>query len=391
MTRAETFIKAIFFLSTMLICSAAGLVSAQEPDPINELFFKGTHNSYACRDLCNAGIANTCPVMHHHPEQQIDDFGVWALELDFGTERRDGALHFIVGHDGPECPDESWTNCSWGPELEKYFERIRRTKAMSYRPIFIVLEKKGWDDNPPPREWVPRLEHFLKDVFNADGGDHIYGPAKFCEESSKWPTVPYLAGKVVPIVIGGDTLSWNDYFSDFIFYKDVDGYILYKDNNGIAQRTGLRRSPSHDTCDDNNLETFKSETNNTDFNFLAADQYQYDWTFLEHIERWAPPNPIVVDKAAPPENDVSNAEDPDGTGECWKYQYCLNSGCTPSDFKVTQHGTFRFPFDSVNKGVKTAKPGWTLLIKAGNYPERVTISKTLTLKADGGLVVIGSH
>jgi hypothetical protein len=89
MTRAETFIKAIFakfmsksaifFLSTMLICSAAGLVSAQEPDPIYGLFFKGTHNSYACRDLCNAGIANTCPVMHHHPELQIDDFGVWFI------------------------------------------------------------------------------------------------------------------------------------------------------------------------------------------------------------------------------------------------------------------------------------------------------------------------
>ncbi|MEQ1744401.1 MAG: hypothetical protein ABMA02_03175 [Saprospiraceae bacterium] len=58
-------------------------------------------------------------------------------------------------------------------------------------------------------------------------------------------------------------------------------------------------------------------------------------------------------------------------------------------FAVAQHGTFRFPYDQVGESVQAALPGWTLLIHTGTYPEKITIAKPLTLKAEGGPVTIG--
>ena len=48
---------------------------------IDQLIFKGTHNSYANR-------GRQAPWMNHAPDKQIDDFGVWAIELpgDFTLE-----------------------------------------------------------------------------------------------------------------------------------------------------------------------------------------------------------------------------------------------------------------------------------------------------------------
>jgi hypothetical protein len=60
---------------------------------IDRLSFKGTHNSYNC------GSGDE-PRMHHSLTAQIDDFGVWALELDFSVVRFDGRLVTGVGHDG---------------------------------------------------------------------------------------------------------------------------------------------------------------------------------------------------------------------------------------------------------------------------------------------------
>ena len=56
------------------------------PVPVDQLIFKGTHNSY----VCSKGIP---------PEEQIDHFGVWAIELDFSIKEIDGVFQAIVGHD----------------------------------------------------------------------------------------------------------------------------------------------------------------------------------------------------------------------------------------------------------------------------------------------------
>ena len=392
------------------ICAAAKPVSAEGAAPINELFFKSTHNSYACRELCEDLIGqNTCPVAHHHPGEcsdlwepcynQIDDFGVWAIDLDFGI---DGSGRYIVGHDGSACPEGSWTNCSWGPGLEDYFVRIKRTRAAHYRPVFIFLEKKPWGRNPPPSVWIPDLEAWLEVVYNSDGDDHIFGPADLVAwdlgaHGGSWPTVPDLAGMVVPVFMCQPFCRDHDecYFSEMIFYKDGDGYIKYKDEAGNDHHTGLRRPRSCDTCGQSKLEVLLSRAMDPEFNFAAMDMYQYDWTFLEQpsISRWAPPNPIVIDCAARLLSPwpVSNAADPEGTASCWKWNWCGN-WCSeiPRDFSVAQHGTFGFPYDTVIEGVDRAKPGWTVLIRAGTYPETLMISKKLVIEAEGGTVVVGS-
>ena len=59
------------------------------PIPIDNLFLKGGHNSYDAR-------------MHRTIDQQIDDFGVWGVELDFGVfTRNDGTPFAVIGHDSP--------------------------------------------------------------------------------------------------------------------------------------------------------------------------------------------------------------------------------------------------------------------------------------------------
>src|SRR5262245_27297425 len=77
---------------------------------------KATHNSYACTGLGD----NTCPVMHHHPERQVDDWGVWGVELDFGIIGEPARERAYVGHSGT-CGHGCWTFEGWGPYLDDYF------------------------------------------------------------------------------------------------------------------------------------------------------------------------------------------------------------------------------------------------------------------------------
>lgn len=44
----------------------------------------------------------------------------------------------------------------------------------------------------------------------------------------------------------------------------------------------------------------------------------------------------------------------------------------------------------IGGSVQAAIPGWTLLIHTGAYPEKITITKPLTLRAEGGPVTIGN-
>jgi hypothetical protein len=91
---------------------------------------------------------------------------------------------------------------------------------------------------------------------------------------------------------------------------------------------------------------------------------------------------------------VSNGEDDWGSAECWDRQsICNDDDCTSLVFLVREQGTFRFPYNTVGEAMQRLDPvrnaGWTVLIKPGNYPEALTISTPVTLKADGGTVTIG--
>jgi len=109
----------------------------------------------------------------------------------------------------------------------------------------------------------------------------------------------------------------------------------------------------------------------------SADHYQEDWTF----DGTAPPNPVYIHSNAFPIFFVENQYGHDCDNDF------NNKGET---FHVAQHGTFGFPYNQIAESVTAALPGWTLLIHRGAYPENITITKPLTLKADGGPVVIGN-
>lgn len=107
------------------------------PLPINQMLFKGTHNSYVCEKgfwLWGA----TEPIMNHPPHQQIDDFGVWVLELDIGVVKENGHLRIAVGHNSPR----HWS--CWGYYLNEYLIKIRKCFCLRYRPVFLFFEVKEW-------------------------------------------------------------------------------------------------------------------------------------------------------------------------------------------------------------------------------------------------------
>jgi len=335
-------------LVTSLIASTSG--SAQQP--INLLIFKGTHNSYAC---CGGesffAWDNSCPVMHNPPNEQMDDYGVWALELDFSVELEGSNPVLYVGHDGSRGED-TFTHPDWGSTLRDFLVRIRNTRSLQYRPVFIFFNKKDWGAPNYRSEsaWAPLLEKLLVDVFDTDSTG-IFGSSAFASKGNKWPSVPELKGKVIPYTGGGYTTG--------ILFKDFPLPRWWNDEY---------TSP----------EELKEKSKSGDYNILSPDEYQLDWTF----EYTAPPNPLYVVSTAPPFKLVVNqyghpcgSNDPTNPGKL---------------FGVVQHGTFKFPYNKVGEAVAKAEPGWTVLIHAGSYPESLpAVNKPLTLKADGGTVVIG--
>jgi hypothetical protein len=352
------------------------ILNAQQPQPINLLKLKATHNSYASSGHVNIPIpfvpdkGNSCPVINNPPPEQIDDYGVWALELDFSV--KNGIL--TIGHDGGSGKNETWAEDSWGITIEAYLRKIKETRAFKekYRPIFIRFGKKCWGDNgqliptSDPNNWFQKLKTILINVY---GRDNIFGKKEL--DSLEWLTIKDLGGKIIPWVgleyecslsRQGELLNLNfrpPYIDDMLFWNDPVNRAVLKDGDNKSPQ--LRRDSINATYRHNTL--------------ISQDLYQFDWTF----EETAPPNPIYVVQNAPETYTIVNIfgdECSDGTDR-------------GDPFIVHQQGTFKLPYDKVQESVDRAYPGWTILMKAGNYNEKLTIRKTLTLKADGGTVIIG--
>lgn len=341
---------------------------AQQPLPLNLLTFKGTHNSYAC---CGGKSGfpflekwdNSCPVIHDSPARQIDDWGVWALELDFGMVEVNGIERFVVGHNGPNDED-NWTDSDWGYFLTDFLVRINDTKALRYRPLFLYLQKESWDDKVP--NWQSLLGDTLSGIF---GSENVFGNIRLAMEGH-WPTVPELAGKVIPILMSKDSHGKaNGAVASKIFFLDTPtGITRVGPPNGFDSYTNLQE-----------MEAQKAKNFNGKGIILTSDQYQENWTF----ELAVPPNPLYVRKGISSSYSVINTIGHQCEG-------CVKD---PADidcsFIVNQQGTFRFPFRTVSQATKQAEPGWTVLINAGRYRETLVIDKPVTLKADGGTVTIG--
>src|SRR5262249_21773505 len=95
--------------------------------------------------------------------------------------------------------------------LDYYLSKIQQTESLRYRPIFIYLEKKPYDNGDPfggvqwdggdpkwddPKMFYPVLEQVLGRVF----GDNVFGPRALHYNGNQYPIMQDLAGKVIPII-----------------------------------------------------------------------------------------------------------------------------------------------------------------------------------------------
>ncbi len=342
--------------------------------PIDQLIFKGTHNSYACKTDCSiVTCTNDPPIMNHPPNIQIDDFGVWAVELDFSVIRENGIPTAFVGHDGPgdavTCFGREFPRWPPSARLTDFLRVIRSTLALSYRPVFIYFDIKHWGDADASFADEFKLSLGIAAVNEVFQENFIVLADYLAQHGNQYPVVPEVAGKAI-VYFPNETLRGTN--ADHCTSRQTV-------ENSI--RTGTPLEDGGAKCGPEGCRV------------LRLDQYQADWTF----EYGVPPNPLIVDRTAASQWTVMDSD-----GDFW---FCLNGDVWRGQV-VHQQGTYRFPYGSVAQAVARAEGttpngvrdtlragyGWTVLIKPGNYPETLTINIPLTLKEfDGssGVVVIG--
>jgi hypothetical protein len=342
---------------------------------IDQLIFKGTHNSYSCR---GEGDLDP-PCMSHPPREQIDGFAVWAVELDFSVVSENGGLTPVIGHDyaghatcyGSEFPD--WPETY---RLVDFLRSIYRAEARTYRPVFIYFDIKTGEDSWGVGDYRSKLTLGIATVREVFGQDVIILEDYRTQHEGRYPTVPELAGKAVvffpspefprtdiPNSPSGTLVSTN---SDKCTYPQV---IERSIQTGVPVE-GAANAPGG-------------------YRVFRLDQYQADWTF----DYGVPPNPLVVDSRAQPPWTVT-----DSKGDEWDCSVPLAKvqGDVWKGEVVHEHGTFGFPYRTVKGAViraqgtaetglrdqRRAGYGWTVLIRPGSYAETMSIDIPLTLIRD---------
>jgi hypothetical protein len=353
------------------------------PLPFNQLCFKGVHNSEMQADP---------------PEVQIDNYGVWEIELDWNVVNdADGNPIACVGHDKAGKGLSSWALSHYHTDplptsqgdpsvsdsdlihkfsLEYYLSKIKSTRAFQYRPVFIYLDKKNYDNGwwvqwdggdkkwDEPANFFPVLEDALQNVLGSGEESLIFGPKALYDwqavHPNGYPSIRDIAGKVLPII--------NTPYLD-----DLDPKHSPSNGSDLVFHDGL--CPGNPSNEINFKETGgEGTTQPSDFqsyNIYRTDNYLDAWTYKYVV----PPNPIVVD---------------------------MNAA-----LDMPEYGTWMFPFRSVSKAIDRARAlasnyppasglgvyysgyayvpaysgyGWTILIKSGDYHERITIDIPLTLR-----------
>jgi len=340
------------WIVTLLVCASP----CHAAPTLDKLIFKGTHNSYSCRGGDN-------PSVSHAPVAQVDDFGVWALEFDIGVIAVGAGSAIAVGHDNAgdaTCLDMAARGLGW-PEtyfLQDWLVPLRATQAIGgrYRPLLLYFDvKKDWLNGLTEKEVRAMARNVVAEVF---GDSNTVDLATWVREKGTYPTVAEVAGKVViysPSARpsrGNLVGTWADHCTDSVRVAKAIATGAAPDDEGNACKGGCR--------------------------VLRLDQYEEDWTF----DYGVPPNPLVLDAAATPPWTVS-----DEVGD--------SRGCDSRE-TIAEHGTKRFPFKTVRAAVSRAQgattngttdarkagSGWTLLLRAGHYPEALTISVPLILDRD---------
>jgi hypothetical protein len=367
------------------------------PKPINELAFKSTHNSYQCRDF----------PLNYPPDVQIDAFGVWALELDPSVERYDGPVELGDNDAGDNC---------WGSFFSHYVDMIANTAALRFRPVFIYFDIKSWGDKFLSLQ--DKLERAEAELEGKIGSGNLTGVVVLDRQyvrdrGNHYPTVLELAGKVViflpapQFTRGSPNLALQsaldpDYRLGGTLPSTVAECRVTLDNveHSILTGEGIPRVCGGATETEEDLRQFYPDgyPDATGHRVIRLDQYVEDWTF----EYGAPPNPLVVDGTAQPPYSLLDVPPP---------QVWFPSSANPVS---AEHGTYAFPYTTLTSAVRRAEGnvtrvnpdpaveselqqrragyGWTVLLRAGNYPENLRIGIPLTLQRDDrydGTVVIG--
>jgi len=198
-------------LSAVLLLSSPAPAQTNPRDTLrlDRAQFKATHNSY---------------LLKHTPQQQIDDFDVWEIELDFGMV--EDSRDFLVGHDDPDPKHGLKTLGDW-------VRNAASAAGLKKHPLILKLEAKttgrcassrfltftcveNW-----PADWQLRLVDSLEIWL---GAENWITYRKFSGHlQSHWPTVAELAGKFIVTLQDSNEDLDIDKSSTFFFRREIPG------------------------------------------------------------------------------------------------------------------------------------------------------------------------
>lgn len=283
--------------------------------------------------------------MDDPPNVQIDDFGVWAIELDVSQINVSGNEVTVIGHDFPgdaTCYGEDHPNWPADYYLFGWLVDVRNTKALRYRPVFIYFDIKHEGEGTNPwgdGTYQDKLTAAIATVNKAFEGNCIVLENDILRDHKPYPTLRELAGKAIVYFPLPE-------FKQGSFQDSPLGTLMGADLSGDRSQKDVETAISGGS------------------RVLRLDLYQPDWTF----EYGVPPNPLVVDSAAQPP---------------WKIGSQV----------VLEQGTYRFPYKTIGAAVfraggttlnsvqdpRRAGYSWTVLIRPGNYAGAITIDIPLTI------------
>jgi hypothetical protein len=377
---------------------------------IDSLIFKGTHNSYE-------------NVRHEPPWVQVDNYGVWAVEIDYSipdAQRRaanpvwqapDGTPRAVVGHDGPGQDGNGNTNAIYGGPnylLSDYLTALANTEAFTYRPLLLYLEKKDalhpglfglpyrTDDTHPyqgsdaaydGRDNALKLLTLVEGELTAAFPGRVFGPdnlADFHAENGRLPTAPELRGRVLAFAIAPAGFSTRLIFREGPgvpddFHALRRGALAYGVGCGVPAELALDRVPvPGDTVAVYLSPIVDVPVNVTYPNTYRVNNFSSGWAWSYGV----PPNPLIVDQDAAgglvevtacnddEDNRVTGSSPPEGT-RLLPYQ---DLG---SALARVRGQTDRGMMGDAQRGY-----GFTILLSPGTYREKLVIDYPVVLLAD---------
>jgi hypothetical protein len=318
---------------------------------LDQLLLKGSHNSYEA----NRGAALAA---------QVDDFGVWAVELDYGVVG--GTL--VVGHDGVGwgADDSPLLAPNGSYYFRDYLSELRHTEAFKYRPLLIYLDNKGreneWGDDLADEDLVALLRNDFEAVFSRD---QIFTPILLHERfNDEFPDAPALAGFVIPIDTNRTPTEEYEQFQVFpenqfhalAFRYCADPSTIF---SAFPRREvdGSRREP---------VRVWRSN-NITD-----------EWTF----EYGAPPNPLVVDPEARRGSFVPRCGGTDHAIILGPQGTRLLPDVTIADAVIRARQPISYSDDGRTFRNLIMGIGFTVLAAPGKYADPLRIDFRFTIRAD---------